>query len=79
MQHINGRYPRYCCRSLGEQGGINQRNPEQISTPKRKLRLHLDKVIGHQGRRGKNCTRKGREEKKKVANWPFLCVKGSEH
>lgn len=72
MQHINGRYPRYCCRrarrNKQDRGILNK------SALQRKLRLHLDKVIGHQGRRGKNCTRKGRDEKKKGCKLAiFVC------
>lgn len=58
------------------QGGkkkTRQKIPEQ-SSARMKVQVHLDKVIDHQGSRGKNCTRKGREKKKKkITNWPFLC------
>jgi len=41
--------------------------------------MHIDKVIGHQGTREKNCTRPERKTAKKDANWPFLCEKDDEH
>lgn len=77
MQHLYWRYPRYCCRSLGEQERINKTGFLNESALQRKLRMHIDKVIGHQGRRGKNCTRKGREENsnnKKNSKLALFCV-----
>lgn len=65
---INEKETRYCCRSPGgkkkkRQDRQNRRFLNKASL-ERKLSLHLDKVIGHQGSKGENCTRKGREKKR---------------